>query len=152
MKKSYSAIILSLLLSACAGPHYAGIAIPAETQQLDIVVIKDDKTREGFFTTVTTWLSSHNYKYEVAADGSKHDLKKVTLEYIGYWKWDLALYLSTAKITAYNEGQRVGMVEYNAPNTLSSHKFGNGEERIGYMMDVLFNKKSDDEATALANQ
>ncbi len=90
----------------------------------------------------------NGYTYSVKASGSKHDLKKLTLEYVGHWRWDLALFLSNAKVEAFHEGQRVGEATYNAPNGLNTKKFSNASERIQYLMDVLFGKLTALEATS----
>ena len=96
-----------------------------------------------------SWLRNNNYKYVVVPDGSQAELDKLTLEYVGYWGWDVALYMNNAIIAAYNKGQRVGIVQFRAPNSLNLNKFESAEERIGYMMDVLFGKRTIDEANQL---
>ena len=98
-----------------------------------------------------SWLRSHDYTYTISPDSSKHDLDKLTLEYVGYWTWDMALYLENAEIEAYHNGQRVGEVKYRVPNTLNGNKFGNGAERIGYMMDVLFGELTINQANEMVN-
>ena len=97
------------------------------------------------------WLKSHNYEYVVAPDGSKHDSDKLSLEYVGLWSWDMAIFLADARITAYHKGQRVGEVEYQASNNFNLSKFGDGAERIRNMMDVLFGKRTINEANETSN-
>ena len=141
------------VVSACSAPSYKGNSIAEETlkSKPEIVIIKDSETKEGFLETIQKWLSSNGYIYQVKPDHSKHDQDKVTLEYVGYWKWDLALYLSQADLEAFHEGQRVGEVNYKAANNFNFNKFSNAEERINYMLDVLFAKKTAAEATAAIN-
>lgn len=150
MKNVFWVVLLAIFLSACAAPRYSGSLITDKDFD-EVVIIKDLKTKIGFLQTIESWLDKHKYKYKVASDGSKHNLGKLTLEYVGYWKWDLALYLSNAEITAYLKGQRVGEVGYRAPNSLNMRKFGNAEERVGYMMDILFGELTAAEATSLIN-
>lgn len=64
------------------------------------------------------------------------------MEYVGYWNWDFALFLERAEIRAYEDGRRVGKVEFRAPNSLNLSKFGEEPERIRIMMDVLFTEIS----------
>ncbi|MCF6325611.1 MAG: Sbal_3080 family lipoprotein [Gammaproteobacteria bacterium] len=142
-------VFMLVLMSACAAPRYAGKAISFEDigSVPEIVIIEDEATKKGFLDTIKEWLIKNNYKYIVKSNDSSHELDKVTIEYVGYWKWDLAIYLSAAKIEAFHNGQRVGEVNYNAPNSLNMNKFGNGAERIEYMLEILFGKISELEAT-----
>jgi hypothetical protein len=139
-----------LFLVGCAGPRYTGKSIE-NIYQGEVVIIQNEKTRELFQEAIEDWLIENNYKYVVAPEDSKHDLQKLSIEYIGYWGWDLSTYLKQAYIKAYYEGQRVAKVEFKAPDTLNPHKWGDEAQRIGYMMDVLFGKISVSEATKNIN-
>lgn len=132
-------VLLVLLLTGCAGPKYIGSVIE-DVGSAEIVIIIDKDTRSGFQKAIEDWLNSHNYKYVVVPDGSKHDLDKLSLEYVGLWSWDFAIFLADARITAYHKGQKVGEVKYKASNNLNINKWGSGAERIKHMMDVLFGK------------
>ena len=142
--------IIILFATGCASPKYEGNAISADISKKkpEIEIIQDDKTREGFKVAVEDWLKKNNYSYSVKQSGSQHDLEKLTLEYVGIWRWDLALFLNSAKIEAFHEGQRVSEVTYKAPNNLNTSKFSNAKERIEYLMDVLFGKLTAQEATS----
>lgn len=148
-QKIIISIFILVLMSACAAPRYNGKAISFEKigSVPEVIIIDDNATKRGFLETIKDWLRKNNYKYTVKSDGSKHEFEKITIEYIGHWKWDLAIYLSSAKIEAFHKGQRVGEVNYNAPNSLNTNKFGKGSERIEYMLEVLFGKISAHEAT-----
>ena len=110
-----------------------------------IVNITNEETRDCFLRTMEDWLTNHNYEYVVKPDNTKHDLDKLNLEYVGIWRWDLALFLNDANISAYKGGQRVGEIKYKAPNNLNMNKYSSAEKRIGYMMDGLFRKSTIDE-------
>ena len=138
-------------LTGCVGPRYTGSSIE-NIETVDVVILHDASTRAGFQEAMESWLKGHGYQYTVAPAGSKYDLDKINLEYFGKWQWDLAIYLSEASITAYTKGQKIGYVQFRAPNSLSPNKFGNAEERIRYIMDVLFKKLTIDEANKLINQ
>lgn len=142
------AIIVSLV-SACAAPRYTGTQISNDVidKKPEVVIVKDEATKQGFLDTIEKWLAKNNYSYKVEKEGSRHELEKLTIEYVGHWKWDLALYLSEAKIEAFHQGQRVGEVDYRAPNSLNTNKFSNAEERIEYMLEVLFGRLSSANAT-----
>ena len=150
LKLAKSCLIVSaILLAGCAGPRITGNSIPTEisSSNPEILSINDRETREGFQKAVEEWLSSNNKNYIVKPDGSKHDLEKITLEYLGKWSWDFTTYLREADIEAYYAGQRVSKVSFRAPNSLNSNKWGNAQERINLMLDVMFGKKSASEAT-----
>ncbi|CAK1876530.1 exported hypothetical protein [Vibrio crassostreae] len=150
--KKYLLLSLSvLILAGCGAPRYTGSAIPEPTTEVDVVIVKDAETREGFLNTMETWLQDNDYTYTVVPDKSQHDLDKLTLEYEGHWGWDLALFLKQAEINAYQNGQRVGEVEFKVPYTANPNKFGNATKRIGFMMDTVFGKKTAEEATKAAN-
>ena len=150
--KKYLLLSLSvLILAGCGAPRYTGSAIPEPTTEVDVVIVKDAETREGFLNTMETWLQDNDYTYTVVPDKSQHDLDKLTLEYEGHWSWDLALFLKQAEINAYQNGQRVGEVEFKVPYTANPNKFGNASKRIGFMMDTVFGKKTAEEATKAAN-
>ncbi|WP_215405407.1 Sbal_3080 family lipoprotein [Vibrio gigantis] len=150
--KKYLLLSLSvLILAGCGAPRYTGSAIPEPTTEVDVVIVKDAETREGFLNTMETWLQDNDYTYTVVPDKSQHDLDKLTLEYEGHWSWDLALFLKQAEINAYQNGQRVGEVEFKVPYTANPNKFGNATKRIGFMMDTVFGKKTAEEATKAAN-
>lgn len=150
--KKYLLLSLSvLILAGCGAPRYTGSSIPEPTTEVDVVIVKDAETREGFLNTMEAWLQDNDYTYTVVPDKSQHDLDKLTLEYEGHWGWDLALFLKQAEINAYQNGQRVGEVEFKVPYTANPNKFGDASKRIGFMMDTVFGKKTAEEATKAAN-
>ena len=135
-------------MSGCASPRFTSEKVVSEVGPKDeFVIVKDSETREGFLSAVSDWLTENGYSFTVTGDGSNHDLDKITIEYVGRWKWDLALFLGVASIEAFHEAQRIGEVSYRAPNSLSPVKFGKARDRIFYMMDVLFGKITAIEAT-----
>ncbi len=138
------------VLTGCAAPRYSGSFIE-NTGPVDVVILRDNTSRPGFLESMESWLKGQGYQYTVVPQGSKYDPEKINLEYFGKWNWDLAIYLQEARITAYTNGQKAGSVYYYAPNSLNRKKFGNADERIKYMMDVLFKKRTLDEANALMN-
>ena len=60
----------------------------------------------------------------------------------------MALYMSKSDIEAFYNGQRVSKVSFKAPNSLNTNKWGNAENRIGLMLDIMFGKKTAKEATS----
>ncbi len=148
MRKILLCGLFVAVLTGCAGPQYMGSGIE-DLDSPEIFLIRDKETRSGFQNAMVDWLISHNYKFVLAPDGSEHDLDKLSLEYVGLWSWDMAIFLADARITAYHKGQRVGEVKYKASNNFNFSKFGTGEERVKSMMDVLFGKISIDEVNKI---
>lgn len=136
----FTTLFLIASLTACAAPKFN--ASPVQNINAPIVIIEDNKTREGFLQSIKNWLNQNGYDFVTSLDGSKHDHEKITLEYEGHWGWDLALYLKDAEIKAYNDGQRVGEVTYKVPYTANPNKFSVASERISNMMNLLFGKIS----------
>ena len=95
------------------------------------------------------WCLNNQMKCKVAADGSEHNPEEVTLDYVSRWSWDLKTFVADAKISAYQNQQRIGNVEFKAPNSANFSKFGDDMERIKAMMDVLFDKKTPEQVTQL---
>jgi len=151
MKKTCCAAFLLLFLSGCAAPRFDGSSIDksATPETSEVEVVMNTATRSGFLEAIEEWLSHNGYNYIIVPDNAEHQLDKITLEYFGRWSWDLAIFLSEAEITAFHQGQRVGHVQYRAPNTINPGKFGEGSQRVHYMMDVLFGRLSSEEAGQL---
>jgi hypothetical protein len=139
----------TLLGVGCGAPKFSGkpVALEVRSARPEVVLITNTKTKEGFKKAIEAWLQTHNYSYVVKSADSPHENEKLTIEYVGHWSWDLALYLSSARIQAFQGGLRVGDVRYEVPNTLDTDKFSNAEERIKLMLDVLFGKTTAAEAT-----
>lgn len=144
-------ILICVFLVACAGPKYTSQSLNMPPESVHIDIVEDEDTRDGFKNTMINWLNDNGYSYSVIPEGSNYDLNNLTIEYVGHWGWDLALYLKNAKLDAFWKGQRAGEVEFRVPYTANLNKFGSAEERISYSMDILFGKISADDATRKVN-
>jgi hypothetical protein len=152
MKKMLWCGLLLVLMTGCAAPNFSGSAISSLNAQNDqgaqingidnsteVVIIRDNETRDGFLDAMNNWLTINNYKHTTIADNSEHIKDKINLVYVGKWSWDLAIYLSDAHIKAFYNSEQVGHVDLDIPIFISSFtKFGRGEKRIFKMMDMLF--------------
>jgi hypothetical protein len=138
MKKYLLSMFAVLLLSGCAGPKFSVKPINEENKLKEVTVVKDDATREIFLDTIETWCLDTNHECNFVADRSKHVPEELTLNYISRWSWDFRTYIADAKIKAYKNNKLVGEVSFKAPNTLDTNKFGNDDQRIETMMQLLF--------------
>ncbi|MFA0441423.1 Sbal_3080 family lipoprotein [Vibrio sp. 10N.222.51.C12] len=141
-------IILSLpvLLAACAAPKYTAEVIPEDNQSKDITIVKDDATREIFLESMQEWCLDTAHKCTVVSDGTPPESSELTLTYVSRWSWDFRTFVADAKIKAYKNSAKVGEVEFKAPNSANSDKWGNDSKRIIAMMDLLFGKQTLSEA------
>jgi len=150
MKKLGMLSLLGLfaLATGCSGNNIKTSNMSGEVygNNYEVQIIQDAETRESYLDAVTGWMDQNGYKYEVDAEGTKHDNEKVTVEYIGRWHWDLATYMSYSQMTGFNDGGSIGTVSFSAGNLPS--KFGSAEKRIQLMLDVLFGRKTVAEAEA----
>jgi len=146
----FSSIIASVFfLSGCAGPKITGSSMSSDlaSKNYEILLIDDTATRESFSESMESWFKDNNKNYSVKPEHSKHDPEKISVEFVGYWGWDLSPYMKKAEIEAFYDGQRVSRVNFKAPDSLNPKKWGDPEYRIGLMLDVLFGEKTATEAT-----
>ena len=141
-------LILSLpfLLAACAAPKYSVEVIPEEHQSQDVTIVKDDATRTIFLDSMQEWCLDEAHKCTVVSDGTPPESSELTLTYVSRWSWDFRTFIADAQIKAYKDNKKVGEVEFKAPNSLSSKKWGDDSKRIITMMDLLFGKQTVSEA------
>jgi hypothetical protein len=144
--------IFIFLCGCAAQPNFRGSEIePAALEARPaIVVVRNEGTKEGFLDTIGAWLTAHGYSYTVVPEGTKYDLDKLTLEYTGFWRWDMRIYLDSARIDAFHSGQKVGRVEYKVP-AMSRSRFSVAAERVDCMMATLFGRMSMTAATERIN-
>lgn len=71
---------------------------------------------------------------------------ELTLTYVSRWSWDFTTFIADAKISAFKNNKKVGEVQFQAPNTLDTSKFGDDEKRIYMMLQLLFAEKTINEA------
>ncbi|WP_169327204.1 Sbal_3080 family lipoprotein [Pseudoalteromonas sp. NEC-BIFX-2020_015] len=135
---------MALILTGCVSPKFSGDPLPVEVlaQNPKVLVINDKETRDGFQSAIEGWMDTNKINYVVKQEGVEHNPEELTIEYVGYWNWDLALFLSRAEIEAFYKGQRVSKVSYEAPSTLHTGKFGDAAERINLMLEIMFGKLS----------
>lgn len=151
--KTLLTISAVLLITGCAAPRYEQQTFNNDIVLSDkeFILVKDDKTRKGFLKAMEKWLKTNEYSYELGKQGDSFDKDKISLEYVGQWSWDMGLFMSLAEIKTFQDGRRVNEVTFRAFNNANLNKFGDAEKRIGYMMDVLFGKKTAEEATKAIN-
>ncbi|MFH4411287.1 Sbal_3080 family lipoprotein [Vibrio diabolicus] len=141
-------IILSspVLLAACAAPQYTAEAISEQFQSTEITIIKDDATRDIFLDSIQEWCLDTAHKCTVVSTGTPPKSSELTLIYVSRWSWDFRTFIADARVNAYKNNDKVGQVEFKAPNSANTNKWGNDNKRIITMMDLLFGKQTVSEA------
>ncbi len=146
MKKIIISIFAVLLLSGCAGPKFVANPINEVNRTTEITVVQDNATREVFLDTIESWCLDNSYECNVVPDRSKHVPEELTINYVSKWSWDLSTFIADAKVKAYKNKTLVGEVEFKAPNSLNTAKYGDDEKRIEAMMQLLFGSMTEADA------
>lgn len=147
--KKWLLIVSILTLAGCSAPKYTGSAIPNSEALTSVTIVEDVKTRSVFLDSMIDWCLNNQMKCKVVADHTEHNPEEVTLDYVSRWSWDLKTFVADAKISAYQGQERIGNVEFKAPNSANLSKFGDDMARIKAMMDILFDKTTPELATQL---
>lgn len=141
-----SVIYLFVIFSLAVG--FSGCSIKREVKPIDrpiekeVCIIEDDTVREGFLKTYVNTLEEMGYIVKVIPKNSDKTSCKITSTYIGKWSWDLAIYLSYAKIDVYKDSKLVGSAMYDstAGGGRIFDKFGSGSKIIRSLVEELYKK------------
>ena len=136
--------ILIPMLSGCAITSDFKVAQGIKDATNVNIVTNSSVSKKGFLEAMKAWLEENNYKYTILPEGSSTKQGWV-LTYRGAWSWDLAIYLSSAAIKAYENGALAGEAEYtvhggSASYNLGKYKKGEGIVR-GLMSKLFYGKK-----------
>jgi hypothetical protein len=129
--------LASLVLAGCAITQEVEPMAP--TSAAEICIVEDPAVREGFLRELRATLESRGYPVRVLPPGSSTDSCPVTVTYLGRWSWDLALYMSYARIQVFQEGQLAGQALYDARRGSGNvDKFIDAEPKIRELASELF--------------
>jgi len=146
MHKKLIILSLPILLAACAAPKYTVETISKENRSKEITIVKDNATRDVFLDSMQDWCLDTAHKCTVVSDGTPPVSSELTLTYVSRWSWDFRTFIADAQIKAYKNNEKVGQVEFKAPNSANPDKWGKDNKRIISMMDLLFGKQTVSEA------
>jgi len=127
---------------------FSGCSIKREVKPVgkeidkEVCIIEDTSVRQGFLQTYEQTLEQMGYKVKIIAQGSDKSACKTTSTYMGKWSWDLAIYLSYARINVYQDGELIGTALYDSRggDARIFDKFGEGEEMIKSLVEELYKK------------
>lgn len=115
---------------------------PVQANNLtDVCIIDNPNTRDGFIKQYQSSLQSRGYGVKVVpATASFIDCPMMTT-YEGRWNWDLALYMSYAKLNVFINGKPVGGALYDSTRGGGRmDKFIDAETKIDELVGQLYPK------------
>ena len=129
-------LIPGMLLTGCAIHQNAE---PASVTSGEICIIDNPDVRPGFLEVYRRELEAKGYKTRVVpATSTLFECPQIS-RYTANWSWDLALYMTFADISVYEDGKRVGHVVYDSTQGgLNLTKFVRGETKIVELVNQLF--------------
>ena len=111
MKIILAALFPVLALGACSTKQVSPVAMHEEKR---ICIIENPKVLHDFLGAYRRALEERGFQVEVVAPASPPSTCPVTTTYVGFWRWDLFLYLAYAELRVYKGGQPAGRAVYNA--------------------------------------
>lgn len=107
-----------------------------------VCIIRDNAVRAGFLTAYKESLQELGYIVKILPQNSSTDSCKISSTYTAKWSWDLAIYMSYAKINVYKDSKLIGSALYDSRSGSGRvfDKFGNGDEMIKSLVQELYPK------------
>jgi hypothetical protein len=140
LKAYIGAGFLAVLASALAGCSIKQHVTPVEhLASSEICIIQNATVRQSFLAVYEAALKERGYTTKLLDERASLTDCDVTSTYLGLWSWDLALYMSYAKITIYYKGHPAGEVVYDASGAgVRLDKFVDAELKIRDLVAQLF--------------
>lgn len=143
--KKYSAalFVVGLFLSACSIRQ----DVTPSTEQIEtdeICIVNNPAVRHGFLEAMQKTLADRGYKPMVFNKDDKDlDACKYNIIYTANWRWDLAMYMSYAKIDVIHNNRVIAAALYDA-----NHGGGNpkkwikGDNKVNELVSQMFPLKN----------
>lgn len=107
----------------------------------EVCIIENPDVKSGFLQAFTGTLEAKGYKVKLLpADAVLTDCT-VSSFYLAHWGWDLALYMSYAKIKVFRDGRQIGSVVYDAREGGVFDKFIRGDAKVRELVNLLFPRR-----------
>jgi hypothetical protein len=126
------AAALAVGLGACATKQVSPVAMQDEKR---ICIVENPKVLHDFLGAYRRALEARGFQVDVIAPASELSACPVTTTYVGFWRWDLVLYLAHAELQVYKGGQPAGRAVYDAHGS----RLG-AEGKINDLVDDLFKR------------
>ena len=134
-RKTVSVVLLSLLLTSCITNNVNKV----DRQKIGEICIREnsDVLMDGFLPNLIEEIERKGIRTRVYQGAAPADCP-YTMTYTANWSWDVAMYLSYARIDLYREGARIGEVTFDARLAgLDLSKFGSAESKIDPLIAEL---------------
>ena len=136
---------LKTITLALIGGLAAACAIKQDVQPVslmanqEICIIANDAVKEEFLTAIETSLSNRGYAVKKLDQGSSVSSCPTTMTYVANWNWDMAAYLSYAKMDVFQDGEATGTASYDSRGGgMNMSKFISAEEKVDELIGQLF--------------
>jgi predicted alpha/beta hydrolase len=127
------------LLTACSITQHVSPVNPTPAAGSKICLIPATGLREGFTQAYGQALQNKGFEVLTLPSTAQPDACPLSSQYIGLWRWDMALYMAMAQITVYQDGKPIGSASYNSQSGgARMDKFINAQEKIEELTDQLF--------------
>lgn len=131
------------------GILFSGCSIKREIKPVDkvvdekICIIENDAVKKGFLVAYKEGLEELGYKVKVLPSNSDKNMCKVSSVYTARWSWDLAIYMSYAKIDVYENSTLLGSALYDSTygGGRIFEKFGNAANMVKSLVKELYPNK-----------
>jgi hypothetical protein len=139
MKKIF-AVILCILLGACASPRIRIEPVPATERISRLCIKENDKVfMDDFLPEIRRQIEERAIKTELLTPDSRCDY---IMSYDAQWSWDwfwtLSVYLSMAEFSVIKDDHQIGMASYTA--NLGPSAIGRTKNKIRPLLIELFRK------------
>ncbi|NKF52653.1 hypothetical protein G3R49_19020 [Shewanella sp. WXL01] len=137
--KSKLIVLFTVLMAGCSNLGiYEVTQVTSNPSQLTIA--KDSKTRKSVLPILEKWAFENGYDVKTIDNYVMAERNEYTLTYRVWWGWDVASYMKKAEMKVLKDGVAVGSLKFDATEYGAFGKFGDAEDRLNILMDVLFNK------------
>jgi hypothetical protein len=129
-----------LLLGACSITQSVE---SVESYKIDAVCIERNNSvfMEGFLPELVSQIEKQGVRTQIY-NGNLPDDCRYKLSYVANWTWDLAMYLSYANISIFDDSKLIGQATYDArQGGANMGKFGATAEKLQPLINELFSGK-----------
>jgi len=147
--------ILSLLVIVTGCASNKGITELKQFQgnkRDQILILKDSATRGSVLPVLETWFQDNGYNAIVIASLKEANPDDHILSYRAWWGWDLATYMRKVEMRLKTKGETLGSLDFDALQYGGFGKFGDAEQRLIILLDVLFGKITYEKANKLLGE
>lgn len=114
MKRKITQITSISILIILSGCSISTTIKPVETQVSNLCIMRNPKVlMDGFLPELKTQIEQHNINTIIVDEFSKPKCTN-KLEYTANWGWDLAMYLTYAELSVYEDTTLIGQAIYDA--------------------------------------